>query len=133
MGVESDLLARMLQRLAEVLASAREAKNRRLFAEASRLLGDAWKNVFGLDRRFLQMMQPAQVTTILGSPARLRGLVELLFEEADLLRLQGDFESAAATARWAVRIVEAAKLATDDAELRGLLMRLRAMSTLGAG
>ncbi len=130
MGVESDLLSRALQKLAAVLAEVRDYKSRRQFAPASRALGDAWKTVFGLDRRFLQMMQPAQVVGVVSNRDKLRGLVQLLAEEADLLRMQHDLASAAATARWAVGIVEAAKLPQDEMETRTLLARLGTMTTL---
>src|SRR5690349_4867693 len=100
MALSSDLLARALERLSALLAEARSAKSRRQFAHASRALGDAWKSVFSLERRYLQMMQPGEVVTMLANPAKVRGLAEVLAEEADLLRLQGDLQSAAATAKW---------------------------------
>src|SRR5438445_13655637 len=109
MGLESDLLARMLQRLSAVLAEVRERKSRRQFDLASKALGDAWRSVlFGLDRRFLQMMQPAQVAVLLGDVNRLRGLVQLLAGDAESLHLTGYATSAAPTSHsWTELLVTA--------------------------
>jgi hypothetical protein len=59
-----------------------------------------------------------------------RAFAELMAEEAELLRLQGDAPSAVATARWTARIIESAKL---EAEVGALLARLRALSDLLLG
>jgi len=125
MALADQLLARMEKDLAALLASARELMQRRQFAEASRLLGDGYRQLFGLDRRFLQMMRPEEVAPILGQPQRLRAFAELMAEEADLLRLQNDVQSAAATAGWTARILDAARLRDEV-----LLARLRALANL---
>ncbi len=130
MSIERDLLARMQQKLAATLAQVRPFLERRQFPEASRLLGDSYHALFGLDRRFLQMMKPPQVVTVLGSLAKVRAFAELMAEEAELLRLQGDAPSAVATARWTAQIIESAKL---EAEVGALLTRLRALSDLLLG
>src|SRR5438105_1217747 len=114
MSVEQDLLARMLRELNVLLAAVRGLVDRRQFAEASQRLGDAYRTLFGLDRRFLQMMQPAQVSAILVRHEKLRAFAQLMAEEANLLRLQGDASSAAATARWAVQIIEVGKVREDE-------------------
>ncbi len=126
MGLQDELLAQMQKDLGVLVAKARELTGTRRFAEASRLLGDAYRQLFGLDRRFLQIMQPEQVPGVLGRTERVSAFARLMAEEADLLRLQHDTQSAAATARWTVRILEAAKLAAD----KTLLARLRVMSDL---
>jgi hypothetical protein len=127
MSVERDLLARMHQQLAATLAQVRTFLERRQFPEASRLLGDSYHSLFGLDRRFLQMMKPAQVVTVIGSPEKARAFAELMAEEAELLRLQGDASSASATARWTAQIIETGKM---EEEVGALLARLRALSDL---
>ncbi len=99
MSIERDLLARMQQKLTATLAQVRTLLERRQFADASRLLGDSYNALFGLDRRFLQMMKPPQVVTVLDSLEKVRAFAELMAEEAELLRLQGDAPSAVATAR----------------------------------
>jgi hypothetical protein len=127
MSIERDLLARMQQKLTATLAQVRTLLERRQFADASRLLGDSYYALFGLDRRFLQMMKPPQVVTVMGSLEKVRAFAELMAEEAELLRLQGDAPSAVATARWTAQIIESAKL---EAEVGALLARLRALSDL---
>lgn len=130
---ERDLLLRMHKQLGELLAKLGPLKQGRSFAAASALLGDAYRGLFGLDRRFLQMMQPAQVAAILGSAEKLVAFAQLIAEEADLLRLQGDAESTAAMARWMVRILEEGRVREDALEVRTLFARLRTMGQLGAG
>jgi hypothetical protein len=125
MTFQDQLLARMEQDLATLVASARALMQRRQFADASKLLGDGYRQLFGLDRRFLQMMRPEEVAQILGQPQKLRAFGELMAEEADLLRLQHDLQSAAATASWTARILESAKLRDEV-----LLARLHALADL---
>ena len=117
--------AQMQKDLGVLVAKARELTGTRRFAEASRLLGDAYRQLFGLDRRFLQIMQPEQVPGVLGRTERVSAFARLMAEEADLLRLQHDTQSAAATARWTLRTIEAGKLRDEV-----LLARLRAMTEL---
>ena len=126
MALEDELLARMQADLAAMIGRARELISKRQFATASRLLGDSYRRLFGLDRRFLQMMQPQQVSGILGRPEKVTAFAKLMAEEADLLRVQGDVQSASATAKWTVKILESAKQ-TGDATL---LARLRVMADL---
>jgi hypothetical protein len=130
MSIEQDLLARMLEQLKELLVKVRTLREKRQFADASRLVGDSYKSLFGLDRRFLQMMEPAQVAGILGRPEKLRAFAQVMAEEADLLRQQGDVASAAAGARWTVGIVEAGKLPQDELGTRTLMARLRTLANL---
>jgi hypothetical protein len=127
MSVERDLLARMQQQLTATLAEVRIFLERRQFAEASRLLGDSYSALFGVDRRFLQMMNPPQVVIVLGSPEKARAFAELMAEEAELLRLQGDAPSASATARWTAQILETEEIGVEGGVL---LTRLRALSDL---
>ena len=68
MGLEDELLARMQADLKALIDRARDLISKRQFATASRLLGDGYRRLFGLDRRFLQMMQPQQVAGILARP-----------------------------------------------------------------
>ena len=126
MALEDELLARMQADLAALIGRARDLISKRQFATASRLLGDGYRRLFGLDRRFLQMMQPQQVSGILGRSEKVTAFAKLMAEEADLLRVQGDVQSASATAKWTVRILESAKQ-TGDATL---LARLRVMADL---
>lgn len=123
MPFADELLAQTLEQLRDRLQRARALLSRRQFAEASRLLGEAYRPAFGLDRRFLQMMQPSQVAQILGRKEKVLGFAELMAEEAELLRAQGDSESASATARWALVIVQAAQLSGEAAQ--ALLARLQ--------
>lgn len=125
MALEDELLARAEKELAALVARSRALMQRRQFAEASRLIGDGYRALFGLDRRFLQMMQPQEVAALLGRPEKLRAFAVLMIEEAQLLHLQHDEASAAATARWTLRTVEAGKLHDEP-----LLARLRAMLQL---
>jgi len=125
MALEDQLLARAEKELAALVASAQALMQRRQFAEASRLIGDGYRALFGLDRRFLQMMQPQDVAALLGRPEKLRLFAHLMVEEAQLLHLQHDEASAAATARWTLRTIEAGKLRDEV-----LLARLRAMTEL---
>src|ERR1041384_6777235 len=126
MALQDELLARMEKDLAALLASARGLIQRRQFAEASKVLGDGYRQLFGLDRRFLQMMKPEDVAQLLAKPQKILGFARMMAEEAGLLRLQHDTESASATARWAVKILEAGKQ-TGEATL---LARLRTMADL---
>jgi len=123
MALEDDLLARMRIDLDALVARARQFIGKRMFVEASRLIGNGYKQLFGLDRRFLQMMQPNQVAGILGRPEKVRAFSELMAEEADLLRQQNDLQSASATAQWTLRILESAKQTRDLT----LLARLKGM------
>ena len=88
----------MQQQLAELLVALGPLRRSKKYEAVSALLGDAYRGLFGLDRRFLQMMQPAQVAAILGGPEKLTAFAQLIAEEADLLRVQGDVESTAAMA-----------------------------------
>jgi hypothetical protein len=124
--LQDELLARMHEDLGVLVAKAREPTGTHRFAEASQLLGDGYRQLFSLDRRFLQMMQPEQVPAVLGRTERVSAFFRMIAEEADPLRLQHDTRSAAATARWTVRILEAGKVTDDET----LLARLRVMSDL---
>lgn len=122
----------MQQQLAELLVALGPLRRSKKYEAVSALLGDAYRGLFGLDRRFLQMMQPAQVAAILGGPEKLTAFAQLIAEEADLLRVQGDVESTAAMARWVVRILEEGKVRDDATDLRTLFARLRTMGQLSA-
>jgi hypothetical protein len=126
MALQDELLARMEKDLAALLAQVRALMQRRQFAEASRLLGDGYRQLFGLDRRFLQMMKPEDVAQLLAAPQKLVGFARMMAEEAELLRQQHDLESAAAMARWTVKILEAGQQLSEAT----LLARLRTMSDL---
>lgn len=125
MALEDQLLARMEQDLLTLLTSARSLMQRRQFAEASKLIGDGYRQLFGLDRRFLQMMRPEEAAGILERPEKLRAFGQLMAEESDLLRLQQDLVSAAASAKWTVHILQSAGLRDEV-----LLARLRALGDL---
>ena len=135
MSLADDMLARLLQQKDALLTQARGLVERRQFGEASRLLGSAYKSLFGIDRRFLQMMQPREAAGLFRERAKVFAFAELMAEEAALLTGQGDPDSAAATARWTVRILEAKRLRDEDS--RTLFARLRTMAGLagpqGAG
>ncbi len=128
MALADDMLARLLQQKDALLAQARALIERRQFGEASRILGDAYKTLFGVDRRFLQMMQPREAAGLFLERRKVLAFAELMAEEAALLTVQGDPESAAATARWTVRILEAKRIRDDDE--RTIFARLRAMAGL---
>lgn len=125
MAIQDQLLARMEQDLVTLIVNARSLMQRGQFAEASKLLGDGYRQLFGLDRRFLQMMRPEEVAPILGQPLKVRAFAEMMAEEAELLRLQKDPESAAATASWTARVLVAGQV--NDMVL---IARLRALENL---
>ena len=120
----------MQKDLDALLTMARAQISKRQFAAATKILGDGYKQLFGLDRRFLQLMDAAQAAGLLGSPEKIFCFALLLAEEAEVLRQQHDVESAAATAKWAMRMLGTAKLANGPEGLVGLLSRLRTMSTV---
>jgi hypothetical protein len=128
--VEDELLARMQKDLGALLVTARDQIAKRQFAAATKLLGDGYKHLFGLDRRFLQMMDAAQAAALLGRPEKVAAFAQLLAEEAEVLRQQHDLESAAATARWTLRMLGTANLAHGPDGLPALLSRLRVMAAL---
>lgn len=119
----------MQKDLDELLATARHQISRRQFAAATKLLGEGYKRLFGLDRRFLQMMDAAQAAALLGRPEKVFAFAMLLAEEAEVLRQQHDAESAAATARWTLRMLGTANLANAPPGIPALLSRLRGMSS----
>lgn len=118
----------MGKELRELLSTARGQIARRQFAAATRLLGDGYKQLFGLDRRFLQMMDATQAAALLGRSEKVVAFALLLTEEAEVLRQQHDKQSAAATARWALRMLGTANLVNAPGDVPALLSRLRAMS-----
>src|SRR5260370_10220334 len=83
MSIERDLLARMQQKLTATLAQVRPFLERRQFPAASRLLGDSYYALFGLHRRFLQMMKPPQFVTVLDSLEKVRAYAALLAQDAE--------------------------------------------------
>jgi hypothetical protein len=128
-GLQDELLARMQKDLDELLETARAQISKRQFAAATKILGDGYKQLFGLDRRFLQLMDAAQAAALLGKPEKIFCFALLLCEEAEVLKQQHDVESASATAKWAMRMLGTAKLANGPQGLVGLLARLRTLST----
>jgi hypothetical protein len=110
-------------RLSALLVRTGSLKQEQRFAEASQLIVDACLDLFGFDRRFLQMMQPAHVAALLVKPGQVTAFAQLFAEEADLLDRERDWQSAAATAGWILGILAAAR-APEDTDL---LRRLRAL------
>ncbi len=129
--VERDLILRIIQQLAALVARVLKLKKERKYGEAEQLVAEAYRGLFGLDRRFLQLMQPAHVAQALGAPQKVKAFVELMAEEADLLRLRGDPQSAAASARWALEIFRAGNVPLTEPGTGVLLSRLRTMAAAG--
>lgn len=127
-ALADDMLSRLMEQKDATLVQARGLMERRQFDDASRLLGGAYKALFGIDRRFLQMMQPREAAGLFLERRKVLAFAELMAEEAALLTAQGDGESAAATARWTVRILESKRIRDQDEQV--LFVRLRTMAEL---
>jgi hypothetical protein len=122
-ALADDLLATLLERKDALLTQVRGLIERRQFAEASRLLGGAYKSLFGIDRRFLQMMRPREAAGLFLERRKVVAFAEMMAEEATLLRAQGDGESASATGQWTLRILEAKRMREEDE--RAVFARLK--------
>ena len=123
---EQDLLHRLLQQLSELLDQVQTLKRGQLFAPAGDLIASAYRRLFGLDHRLLHTMHPDQVAALLVNKDKAWAFGQLLSEEADLLLLEGDSQSAAATATWTLALLSSARV-PEDQELLGRL-RLLAQS-----
>ncbi|MBS2024404.1 MAG: hypothetical protein JST92_18545 [Deltaproteobacteria bacterium] len=99
--------ARLLQTVEEasmLLDRVRSMKDERRYADAARELSSGYP-LLGLTRRSMQLSDPIQVPGELTHPELIRALGELLANEADLLRLEGDHDSSVATARWTLALL----------------------------
>ena len=91
---EKDFILRTIEEMARFLAAAlRRALG---LAEAGQHeaalqeIGEAYRELFGLDGRFLHLMSAAQVAQALGHPERLRLLAQLIEADAGIREAGGD-------------------------------------------
>lgn len=94
----------VLHQLGGLLAGARALKAAQRYDDASRELAAGYA-LLGVERRTLQLADPGEAQRELVDPTLVRPLAELLAHEADLLRLEGDTDSAAASSRWALSVL----------------------------
>ena len=91
---DRDWLLRQLKQLLEfvrrLLARVRELRDAQEPQQALDELGAAYRELFGLEARYLPMMTPEAVRQSLGSKAREGLLAELLRAEAELRGARGE-------------------------------------------
>ena len=89
-------------------------------AGAQRAAEMAYGELFGIDRRFLQFLTPAMLADRLGHPRVAQAFCELMAEEADLRKLQGDPVTASVLAQQALALLDEAHVPEE-----GLRLKLR--------
>ena len=91
---EKDFILRAIEELARFLAAALrralQLEEAGQHEQALQELGEAYRELFGLDGRFLHLMSAEQVAQALGHPERLRLLAQLLDAEAGIRDASGD-------------------------------------------
>ena len=118
-----DLIVRMIQDMARVLARLLGLRAKGLLPEAVAEVEVATKGLLGLDLRLVEVLDPAVLATQLGDPDRIAVLARLAQARGELA---GDAGDPAAAASWSLKAVElwleagAAGATLDDEALRAI-------------
>ena len=118
--VERDYVLRLVQKAALLLARILRLRGERHDGDALRAAEMAYGELFGIDRRFLQFLTPAMLADRLGHPRVAQAFCELMAEEADLRKLQGDPVTASVLAQQALALLDEAHVPEE-----GLRLKLR--------
>ncbi len=82
---DKDYILKIVRKLAEVLASAFKKRQELRYDEAAQELEEAYREHFGMDPRFVHLMDRDAVRAALRHPARIEAFANLLKEHAKLL------------------------------------------------
>ena len=104
MAFDPTRLLILVDELSVLQDRVRAAKQTGDWLAVERELSDGYA-LMGVARRRLGIEAPAVVRKHLGHGDLVRALAELLAQESDLLRLEGDPDSAATSARWTLQLL----------------------------
>ena len=82
---ENDFILRAVQQFGRMIKRVLQLKEENREDEAERVVADAYLDIFGVDRRFFDLMDTHTVLSALGHPRKALAFTELLIEEARLL------------------------------------------------
>ncbi|MDB4989507.1 MAG: hypothetical protein JWN04_4685 [Myxococcaceae bacterium] len=91
-----DYLLRAIEQFTQSIARIVRALRGEQDEEAEREIAGAYDALLASDRVFLEMVDPATLANLLGSPAKVRVLAKLSALESKLLQKRGDSARAAA-------------------------------------
>jgi hypothetical protein len=97
---QKDYIQRLIEQLADALASLLKKRRAKQNAEARVMVGDACRELLGMEFDVLVSVDPRSAAELLGHPARVRALAQLV--QQDAFALEGLGDSIAADARMAL-------------------------------
>ena len=87
---QKDYIQRLIEQLADALASLLKKRREKQHAEARTLVGDSCRELLGMEYEVLVSVDPRSAAELLGHPARVRALAQLVHEDAFALEGLGD-------------------------------------------
>ncbi len=132
-----DILLRIIEQIVRVLARMLKLRDAGRYEEGLALAAETYREDFGLDPLYVDVMDSEKLAEMLGEYATIRALAQVVTVEAELLALSGDPVRAAGKRRRALELcLEAWMRRQPDAEpdedlldgVRGLLGEVGAQS-----